>query len=562
VNALKLTDMPIPRSLRRAPFGAAALAALLGAVPLAAQQTPAQPAAAGVRALSLDEALRMAENASEQVAISRAGITRSRGEQLRARSNRYPQINGTASYTRALASEFEGVGGGGGGNDSTTAPPPRDDCGSFSPNPSLPIEERLDSLEKAVDCAGSANPFAAFSDLPFGRENTWRLGVDISQNLFSGGRIRGLNEVADAGRRTADIELSAQRAQLVLDITQAYYDAVLSDRLVSIAEATLRQAETTLNQTRLARQVGNQPEFELLRAEVTFQNQRPVVIHRRAERDLAYTRIRLLLDLPADQPVELVTPLNDAAPIPVGRFASDPNRLGDTTTASRAPVRQAAEAVRQQEGLLRVARSQRLPQVSLFSQYARVGYPRTGTIPTLDEFSTNWNVGAQMSVPIFTGGRLRGDRLVAEANLSEARARLGQAVTLAQLDTRTAVQQLTAARASWEASAGTVEQAERAYSIAEIRYREGLSTQTELSESRILLQQAQANRAQAARDLQIAQVRVALLPDLPLNTGGAGFGTQQQFQQQQPRQTPQQTQPQQQPGGQTSSAFTGAGGQQ
>jgi len=562
VNALKLTDMPIPRFLRRAPFGAAALAALLGAAPLAAQQTPARPASAtGVRALSLDEALRMAENASEQVAISRAGITRSRGEQLRARSNRYPQINGTASYTRALASEFEGVGGGGGGQDSTAAPPPRDDCGSFSPNPSLPIEERLDSLEKAVDCAGSANPFAAFGDLPFGRENTWRLGVDISQNLFSGGRIRGLNEVADAGRRTADIELSAQRAQLVLDITQAYYDAVLTDRLVSIAEATLRQAETTLGQTRLARQVGNQPEFELLRAEVTFQNQRPVVIQRRAERDLAYTRLRLLLDLSPDQPLELVTPLNDAAPIPVGRFASDPSRLGDTTTANRAPVRQASEAVRQQEGLLRVARSQRLPQVSLFSQYARVGYPRTGTIPTLDEFRTNWNVGAQMSVPIFTGGRLRGDQLVAQANLSEARARLDQAVTLAQLDTRTAVQQLTAARASWEASAGTVEQAERAYSIAEIRYREGLSTQTELSESRILLQQAQANRAQAARDLQIAQVRVALLPDLPLNTGGAGFGSQQQFQQQ-PRQMPQQTQPQQQPGGQTSSAFTGAGGQQ
>ncbi|HEU4451629.1 MAG TPA: TolC family protein [Longimicrobium sp.] len=552
--------MPISRSFRRAPFGAAALAALLGAAPLAAQQTPARPAAAGVRTLSLDEALRMAEAASEQITISRAGITRSRGEQLRARSNRYPQINGSASYTRALASEFESVGGG--GSDTTSAPPPRTDCGTFSPNPALPIEARLDSLEKAVDCAASANPFAAFSDLPFGRENTWRLGVDVSQNLFTGGRIRGLNEVADAGRRTADIELSAQRAQLVLDITQAYYDAVLADRLVSIAEATLRQAEATLSQTRLARQVGNQPEFELLRAEVTFQNQRPVVIQRRAERDLAYTRIRLLLDLPPDQPVELVTPLNDAAPIPVGRFASDPERLGDTTTANRAPVRQAAEAVRQQEGLLRVARSQRLPQLSLFSQYARVGYPQTGTIPTWDEFRTNWNVGAQMSVPIFTGGRLRGDRLVAEANLSEARARLDQAVTLAQLDTRTAVQQLAAARASWEASAGTVEQAERAYSIAEIRYREGLSTQTELSESRILLRQAQANRAQAARDLQIAQVRVALLPDLPLNTGGAGFGTQQQFQQQPQQQQPRQTQPQQQPGGQTSSAFTGAGGQQ
>jgi len=118
--------------------------------------------------------------------------------------------------------------------------------------------------------------------------------------------------------------------------------------------------------------------------------------------------------------------------------------------------------------------------------------------------------------------------LVAEGNLDKARARLDQTRTLAQLDTRTALDRLNAARSLWQASAGTVEQAQRAYQIAEIRYREGLSTQTELSDSRILLQQAEANRAQAARDLQIAQARVALIADLPLNAGStAGAAAQQ-----------------------------------
>jgi hypothetical protein len=42
----------------------------------------------------------------------------------------------------------------------------------------------------------------------------------------------------------------------------------------------------------------------------------------------------------------------------------------------------------------------------------------------------------------------------------------------------------------------------------------------ELSDSRILLQQAQANRALAARNLQVARVRLALLRDLPLQPGG------------------------------------------
>jgi len=72
------------------------------------------------------------------------------------------------------------------------------------------------------------------------------------------------------------------------------------------------------------------------------------------------------------------------------------------------------------------------------------------------------------------------------------------------------------ARAAWEATAGTITQAARAYEIAELRFREGISTQLELSDSRLALQSAQANRAQAARDLQLARVRVALLPDLPI----------------------------------------------
>ena len=71
-------------------------------------------------------------------------------------------------------------------------------------------------------------------------------------------------------------------------------------------------------------------------------------------------------------------------------------------------------------------------------------------------------------------------------------------------------------------SQGTVEQASRAYRIDQIRYREGISTQTDLSQSRILLEQATANRALASRDLAVARMRLALLRDLPLQAGGSG----------------------------------------
>jgi len=69
-----------------------------------------------------------------------------------------------------------------------------------------------------------------------------------------------------------------------------------------------------------------------------------------------------------------------------------------------------------------------------------------------------------------------------------------------------------------------VQQESRAYEIADVRYRAGVSTQLELSDSRLLLQRAVANRALAARDLQVARARVALLPELPLGAGGTAGG--------------------------------------
>jgi hypothetical protein len=90
-----------------------------------------------------------------------------------------------------------------------------------------------------------------------------------------------------------------------------------------------------------------------------------------------------------------------------------------------------------------------------------------------------------------------------------------------------------------------------------VRYREGISTQTDLSQSRLLLEQAKANRAQAARNLAVARVKLALLRDLPLGTTGAAVQSgAQASQNQQQAQQQQQSQQQQQ---QRSNSNTAAG---
>jgi len=511
IAAAALT-VALPAALAGQPAGAGGLGG-------SARQEPATPSFSGGR-LSLENAIAMAGRTSEQVAAARAGVSRAEGERVRARADLFPQLSGSASYDRTLATEFADIFG-------ESAGPP---CDPFTLRPEAPLPDRVAEIERAIDCGAVGAGFfgggdEGATDLPFGQRNIYRFNLSLSQNLYTAGRVPAQRALAGAGRQLAAEDLSSARAQVVLDVAEAYFDAALSDRLVAIAESGLRQATATLEQVELSFRAGRLAEFEVLRARVARDNQRPQVVRTRAQRTLAYLRLRELVHVPADVPLEVDANLDDPvlpAPAPFQLPPDAEKGERPEQAVPRVAVRQAEAGVAAREAALRIARSQRLPSVSFNSAYGRVAY---AAFPSLSDFRTNWTVGVVAQVPILTGGRLRGDRMVASAELAVARAQRERASHLSEVDTQAAYEELDAARATWEAGAGTVEQAARAYEIAELRYREGISTQLELSDARYLLEQAQANRAQAARDLQVARARVALLPDLPLGTGSLAAGS-------------------------------------
>jgi outer membrane protein TolC len=354
------------------------------------------------------------------------------------------------------------------------------------------------------------------------------LTLQATQNLWTAGRVAAARDGAEAAHDAAAIALTSARAQAMLDVAQAYFDAVAAERLHGIADSTLALTQRTLDAVQLARQVGTASEFELLRARVTRDNQRPLAIQARGNRTAALLRLKQLLELPLQAPLRLTTPIRDDAEIvaeataPI-RLADDRTLTPDTSVAARATVRQVEAQVRAQETALRAARLARLPSVQLSSTYQRFAYPPEGTfLPgDLDLYFPNWTVALGLSFPIFNGGRLAGERQVAEANLLEARETLERTRDGAELDALLAVTALEQAQAAYLASVGTDAAAEQAYAIAEVRFREGISTSVELTESRVQLQQARLQRVTTSRDLEIAKLRLALLKDLPLTAGGS-----------------------------------------
>lgn len=510
-----------------------ALAALvLGTVQVNAQQPGTTQATATVT-LSLDDALRLVQTASQTIEVARAGVVRATGGRLQARSAYLPQLNATAGYTKTLKSQFSSFASGASSRPDTTTPDTTRTSG-----------------------AGGFD----LSKTSFGATNQYAFGLNFSQNVFTGGRITAQNRAAEAQLRSASIEVDAQRAQAWLDVTQAYYDAVLADQLVAIADSSLAETEALLSQAKVAKQVGNASEYELLRAQVTRDNQMPVLIQARANRQTAYLRLKQLLNLPLDNNLALTTGIEGSSEpgLPTAIAANGV----DTSSSARAPVRELDEAIKVQEAQVKIAKAERIPSFAITSNYQRLYFP-SNPFPNLSNGVNNWTVGISTNFPVFDGGRIKGDQLVAQSGLQQARAQREQTRQFAALDARVALTALQEAEATWASSQGTAEQAQKAYAIDQVRYREGISTQTDLSQSRLLLEQAKANRAQAARNLAVARVKLALLKDLPLGTTGAAVqsGAQASQNQQQAQQAQQAQQQQQQRSNSTTAAgFGGATG--
>src|SRR6478736_5820209 len=121
--------MIVPRTRRqrhRARACAFGLLLTVVAPTLAAAQQSDEPPPPR-RALTLDEAIRLAARESEQLQIARASVHRAGGVLRQARSGYLPQLNSNLTYARALRSQFSALAGGS-TTDTSTTPKPQSLC--------------------------------------------------------------------------------------------------------------------------------------------------------------------------------------------------------------------------------------------------------------------------------------------------------------------------------------------------------------------------------------------------------------------------------------------------
>lgn len=347
---------------------------------------------------------------------------------------------------------------------------------------------------------------------PYG--GTWRwfgqVGANLSWNLDFWGKQQALIEQAGSNANAAMLDAQAARLALSGAFAQTYINLYLAYVNGDIADQTLaeRQEILDLTQSRFDAGLENGSSLEQAKALVALAK----VDQQRyaAQRELDVHALAVLAGQGANLYGEIVRPtpnLDAALPLPTQLPADLLSRRPDIL-AARQRVTAAAKG-------REAAHADFYPNINLA---AVVSFQAIGLSRLLTGDSLTVGAGPAIHLPIFDAGKIRAQYAGATAGLDAAVADYNGAVLNAvkqTADAMTEVKSLAAERVDQQAA---VNGAERAFRLAEERYKDGLSGQIPMLTAEATL--LSARQQMAGLVAQAATQRVTLL----LSVGG-GFNS-------------------------------------
>ena len=352
---------------------------------------------------------------------------------------------------------------------------------------------RSDVPELTIATPGGP-PRTIFPNLP----DNYSARLGLSLTLYAGGRIAAAVEAARENQEAAGKEREAARQDLVLETHAAYWGLVTARESERVLSEGLAAFEAHLKDARNRQSVGMAAANEVLAVQV--ERDRAELRRLRAENaaELAEANLLRLLDLDFGTVLEAADSL-ETAPAP----SQDLEALVSAAVESR-PERSRQEAlIRAAEARVRIQRAARLPQVSAAAGFDHAN-PNRLILPAEAEWNHTWDLGLQVSLKVFDGGRTSAAVARAQAEAEAGRHRLEDLDRQIRLQVTGAHLDLRAAQAAVGVANQGLGAARENHRVSQDRYREGVIPSSELLDASVALLQAGLDRTQALAQVCIA----------------------------------------------------------
>jgi outer membrane protein TolC len=213
------------------------------------------------------------------------------------------------------------------------------------------------------------NAFRNFGSeaFPISQDNySWRTA--LRQPLFQGFEILSQYELAKLGIDQSETEIEIAKLELALGVKVAYFDILIADAAVDVAERDVAARKSNADVVRSFYKVGMKPINELLQAEVEWANAQQALVRTQNDAQLARSKFNILLSRPVNAPVDVKVP--DPLWEPV---TGELDEYIKRALMNRPEMKVINIRLDQADQNIRLAKSDYYPEISFVGEYTKEG---------------------------------------------------------------------------------------------------------------------------------------------------------------------------------------------
>jgi outer membrane protein TolC len=289
----------------------------------------------------------------------------------------------------------------------------------------------------------------------------------VSQTLFSFESIKRFR-AARTAEQAAQLSYQDILEAVTLAVGNAYLQVTEADSRIQAQEAQVRNARALYDQALDEVQAGTAPRIEATRTEVQLHTEEYNLSVARNNFEVAKLALGRAIGLPLGQQFEL------ADQVPYSEI--NPPSVDDALTIaykSRSDFRAALDSEKSAAQTLSATRGERYPTVAVNGSYGDLG-------STLGHSHGDFTFQAGVSVPIFTGGRIKGNVTQAEAELQQRKAEAENIRGQVDYDVRAAFLNLNAAKEQVAVAKENVDLANETLARSKDRFTSGVTDSVEV----------------------------------------------------------------------------------
>ena len=320
--------------------------------------------------------------------------------------------------------------------------------------------------------------------------NFYRTGVSFSQMLFDFGQTLNQIRAAQAAEQSLRADQNTQADTVALNVKQAYFNVLATRRLQTVADETVRQNQSHLDQARGRYTVGLAAKFDVTQVQVQLANAELNQLTARNNVAVARETLRNALGLTGPLTFDIIDNLDIHA---VQITEPEALALAYETRPELQSLQARERATDQQIAALE---KNYLPNLT-----GNGAYQWSGTDYPLD---SSWTVGASVNLSLFSGGLTRAQVAEQKANLSNLKFNEELTRQNIALEVRQDTLNLQQAAASIGVAEKGLQLARENLALAEGRYNTGVGNIIELTDAQASLTTAEANHVQALYNYKTA----------------------------------------------------------